>query len=68
VEDNAYVRLVKQLKDKIRYFDTPLETQPDFLTFLKITLKMLREKSLELYSYIFNELIRSRTKYIELSY
>jgi hypothetical protein len=25
VEENSYIKLVKQLKEKIRYFDTPLE-------------------------------------------
>jgi hypothetical protein len=69
VEDNAYVKLVKHLKNKIRMFDTPLENQPEFLTFMKITLKMLKEKSQkELYSHIINELLKSRSKYIELSY
>lgn len=42
IEDNAYVKLVKQLQSKIRLFDTPLENQPDFLTFMKVTFKMLR--------------------------
>jgi len=35
---------------------------------MKVTLKMLREKSIDMYGHIMNELIKSRTKYIELSY
>ena len=68
VEESAYAKLVKHLKEKIRIFDTPLENQPEFLIFMKVTLKMLRLKSLDMYSHIINELIKSRSKYIELSY
>lgn len=68
VEESAYAKLVRHLKDKIKVFDTPLENQPEFLVFMKVTLKMLREKSLEMYGHIINELIKSRTKYIELSH
>ena len=68
MEEGAYSKLVKHLKDKIRIFDTPLENQPDFLIFLKVTLKMLRTKSIEMYGHIINELLKSRSKYIELSY
>jgi hypothetical protein len=35
---------------------------------MKVTLKMLREKSLDMYSHIINELIKARSSYIELSY
>lgn len=68
VEEAAYGKLVKHLKNKIRVFDTPLENQPEFLIFMKVTLKMLREKSLDMYSHIINELIKARSSYIELSY
>ena len=68
VEEGAYSKLVKHLKDKISIFDTPLENQPDFLIFLKVTLKMLRTKSIEMYGHIINELLKSHSKYIELSY
>ena len=68
VEESAYAKLVRHLKDKIKVFDTPLENQPEFLVFMKVTLKMLRDKSLEMYGHIINELIKSRTKYIELSH
>lgn len=33
-----------------------------------MTLKLLKKKSMEMYGHIINELIKSRTKYIELSY
>jgi hypothetical protein len=46
----------------------PLENQPDFLVFMKVTFKMLKEKSIEMYGHIMNELIKSRSKYIELSF
>jgi RNA binding exosome subunit len=68
VEEAAYSKLVKHLKNKIRIFDTPLENQPEFLIFMKVTLKMLREKSIEMYGHIINELIMARSKYIELSF
>ena len=68
VEEAAYGKLVKHLKNKIRVFDTPLENQPEFLIFMKVTLKMLREKSLDMYSHIINELIKARASYIELSF
>lgn len=68
MEESAYAKLVRHLKDKIKVFDTPLEDQPEFLVFMKVTLKMLKEKSLDMYGHIINELIRSRTKYIELSH
>lgn len=68
VEDSAYTKLVKHLKRKIRVFDTPLENQPEFLVFMKVTLRVLREKSLEMYSHIVNELIKSRSRYIEIAF
>jgi hypothetical protein len=68
VEESAYAKLVKYLKNKIKVFDTPLENQPDFLVFMKVTFKMLKEKSLEMYGHIMNELIKARAKYSELSF
>ncbi len=68
VEEAAYGKLVKHLKNKIKVFDTPLENQPEFLIFMKVTLKMLREKSIDIYGYIINELIKARASYIELSF
>jgi hypothetical protein len=70
IEVNAYTKLVKTLKERIRLFDTPLENQPDFLVFMKVTFKMLRnsKQGLEMYSHIINELFKARLKYIELSY
>ena len=68
VEESAYAKLVKHLKERIRVFDSPLENQPDFLVFMKVTLKMLKSKSVEMYAHIINELLKSRTRYIELSY
>jgi hypothetical protein len=70
IEENAYTKLVKTLKERIRLFDTPLENQPDFLVFMKVTFKMLRnsKQGLEMYSHIINELLKARLKYIELSY
>ena len=68
VEEAAYSKLVKHLKNKIKVFDTPLENQPEFLIFMKVTLKMLCEKSLDIYSHIINELIKARSSYIELSF
>ena len=68
MEDSAYVKLVKQLKENIRLFETPLESMPEFLTFLKVTMKILREKSRELYSFMINELVKSRARYIDLSF
>jgi len=41
---------------------------PEFLTFLKVTMKILREKSRELYSFMVNELVKSRARYIDLSF
>lgn len=35
---------------------------------MKVTLKMLKTKSLDMYGHIINELIKARTKYIELSH
>ena len=35
---------------------------------MKVTFKMLKEKSLDMYGHIMNELIKSRSKYIELSF
>jgi hypothetical protein len=35
---------------------------------MKVTLKMLREKSIEIYGHIINELIKARASYIELSF
>jgi hypothetical protein len=54
VEEAAYGKLVKHLKNKIKVFDTPLENQPEFLIFMKVTLKMLREKSIDIYGHIIN--------------
>ena len=68
VEEAAYGKLVKHLKNKIKVFDTPLENQPEFLIFMKVTLKMLREKSIDIYGHILNELIKARASYIELSF
>jgi len=68
IEDNVYVKLVKQLKEQIRFFETPLESMPEFLTFLKVTMKILREKSRDLYTFMVNELVKSRIRYIDLSY
>ena len=68
MEDSAYVKLVKQLKENIRLFETPLESMPEFLTFLRVTMTILREKSRDLYSTMINELIRSRARYIDLSF
>jgi hypothetical protein len=68
VEESAYAKLVKHLKNKIRVFDTSLENQPEFLIFMKVTLKLLKGKSIEMYGHIINELIKSRSKYIELSF
>eukprot|EP00347_Sterkiella_histriomuscorum_P002796 403366766 len=68
VEDNAYVKLVQHLKAKIRLFNTPLEHHPEFLTFMKVTLSMLRNKSLEMYSHIINDLIIHRSLYINVSF
>ena len=62
------MKLVKQLKENIRLFETPLESMPKFLTFLKVTMKILREKSRDLYSFMINELVKSRARYIELSF
>lgn len=62
------MRLVKQLKEQIRFFETPLENIPEFLTFLKVTMKILREKNRDLYIYMFNELIQARARYIELNF
>lgn len=66
VEESAYAKLVRHLKEKIKVFDSPLENQPEFLIFLKVTLKMLKNRSGEMYSHIMNELIKQRGKYIEL--
>ena len=41
---------------------------PEFLTFLKVTMKILREKSRDLYTFMVNELVKSRIRYIDLSY
>ena len=41
---------------------------PEFLTFLKVTMKILRDKSREHYSFMINELIKSRARYIDLSF
>ena len=68
IEDNAFVVLVKQLKEQIRFFEKPLESMPEFLTFLKVTMKILREKNRDLYTFMINELVKSRIRYIDLSY
>ena len=60
--------LVKQLKEQIRFFEKPLESMPEFLTFLKVTMKILREKNRDLYTFMINELVKSRIWYIDLSY
>lgn len=62
------MRLVKQLKEQIRFFETPLENMPEFLTFMRVTMKILREKNQELYTYMFNELVSARSRYIELNF
>ena len=59
---------MKNLKEHMRQFETPLEAQPDFLTFLKVTLRIMRERNREMYSFMINELIKARTRYIEMSY
>ena len=56
------------MKEHIRFFETPLESMPEFLTFLKVTMKILREKSKDLYTFMVNELVKSRIRYIDLSY
>lgn len=68
IEDCAHLRLVKQLKEQIRFFETPLENMPEFLTFMKVTMKILREKNQEYYTYMFNELVAARSRYIELNF
>lgn len=40
---------------------------PEFLTFLKVTMKILREKNKEYYAFMFNELVSARARYIELN-
>jgi len=68
VEENAFVKLAKHLKRRIRYFDTPLESQPDFLRFLKVTLGMLHTKQPNVHAYLVGELIKSRSKFIRVSF
>jgi len=68
IEEGAHVKLVKQLKENIRFFETPLENLPEFLTFLRVTMKILREKSRDLYTYLINELVKARSRYIDLSF
>ena len=68
IEECAHLRLVKQLKEQIRLFETPLENTPEFLTFLKVTMKILRDKNKEYYAYMFNELVAARARYIELNF
>ena len=59
---------MKQLKEQIRFFETSLENMPEFLTLLKVTMKILKEKNKDLYTYMFNELVQARVRYIELSW
>jgi hypothetical protein len=52
----------------MRQFETPLENQPDFLTFLKVTMRIMINSNREMYSFMINELIKARGRFIELNY
>jgi hypothetical protein len=75
-EENSYNKLLKQLKAKgLQYFETPLICsdvenieQQQFLSFMHVTMKLLRERNKQLYTYMVNQMINSRANYIELSY
>ena len=75
-EEKAYPKLLKQLKAKgVLYFETPLicsdvdnVEQQQFLSFMHVTMALLRERNKELYTYMVNQMINSRANYIELSY
>ena len=52
----------------MRQFETPLESQPHFLTFLKVTMRIMINRNREMYSFMINELIKARGRFIELNY
>jgi hypothetical protein len=67
VEENAYGKLVKFLKLKMSDFESPLEGGSKFITFVKITLELLKQKS-SYYNHVVKELVESRKKYIAKSF
>ena len=62
IEDNAYNKLVKFLKLKMTDFESPLEGGSKFITFVKITLELVKQKS-DYYNHVVKELVESRRKY-----
>ena len=48
-------------------FESPLEGGCKFITFLKITLELLKQKS-DYYNHVVKELVESRQRYIEKSF
>ena len=67
IEDNAYSKLVKFLKLKMADFESPLESSSKFITFVKITLELLKQKS-DYYNHVVKELVESRKRYIWKSF
>lgn len=67
IEDNAYNKLVKFLKLKMIDFESPLEGGSKFITFVKITLELLKQKS-DYYDHVVKELVESRKRYISKSF
>ena len=67
IEDNAYSKLVKFLKLKMTDFESPLESSSKFITFVKITLELLKQKS-DYYNHVVKELVESRKRYVWKSF
>lgn len=76
--EKSYQTLVKQLQQKsVQYFETPLmssdatsgnDEAKQFLQFMQVTMKMVREREKDVYTNLINQLINCRANYIELSY
>lgn len=67
IEDNAYNKLIKFLKLKMKDFESPLDGGSKFITFIKITLELIQQKS-DYYNFVVKELVESRRRYISKSF
>ena len=76
IEEKSYNKLIKQFKARgIQYFETPLvvsdtsnSEQQHFLSFMQVTMGLLRLRNKDTYTYMINQLLNCRANYIELSY
>lgn len=67
IEENAHNMLVKFLKLKIADFEGPMESNSKTVSFLRIALDIVKEKT-DFYNKVVKELIEARKRYILKSF